>query len=666
MTPIEPVARRAAEVTNRGRWRMRFVGQQTLTAVIGMAVAGAGQATHAQSARPPKPAFATAVASSDSLDFFGAVESPDGRWAIFSSAVRGGPTNLWVMPARGGTPRRLTEGNHTDSRPTWFPSGRRIAFMSSRVRGIMASDFDPVAGRLTGELKRVSIEEALWLDVSPDGKHIAYMAGNRLRVIPSSGGTALTILDHSAAGSPILASPKFSADGRDVYVSTRGQGGSTLAKLLRVPVNGGEATTAFVGPSDAVFWGVVADPAKDRVMIATQRGTWILTMRGDTIGLLPTQDGAMATTFSWDGRRLVKSTGIGNTVVRLVPTAGGQSLDFTPGEGNDWPVAWSADATQLYSYVGDSTPARTKPGLMVSAVNGGERRFIPFAPSDTLYKWRHWRQMLVFGNGRYWAFTPRLPQPTLPLALYDTQTRTIREVTRNAVLIVFSGGGLRVGGPELHYLEQRGAGQELRAVRGNGESRVLHATSRLRAPWLIALHGDRVALGEHVGDSTVLYVARAMAHEQRLTAVRGKVAEIVWSPDGKTLAALVNPPQPGTRAKSNVMFVGITKKGVVSQALRFVPIEFGWELAWLADGQAVTLLEEGGGGTTTRVLRVPLAPNGQPTSLTPNERRTFWGQYPSPDGRYAAIPVERFGASTLWNIDVDSAAKAWRAKKGDR
>ena len=645
---------------------MRSVGQQTLTAVIGMAALAPGQSAHAQGARPPKPAFATAVASSDSLDFFGAVESPDGRWAIFSSAIRGGPTNLWVMPTRGGAPRRLTEGNHTDGRPTWFPSGRRIAFMSSRVRGIMASDFDPVTGRLTGELKRVSIEEAVWLDVSPDGKHIVYTEGKRLRVIPSSGGTAVTILDHSAAGSPLLANPKFSADGRDVYVSTRGQGGSTLAKLLRVPVNGGQATAAFVSPSDGVFWGVVADPAKDRVMIATQRGTWILTMRGDTIGLLPAQGGAMATTFSRDGRRLVKSTGIENTVVRLVPTTGGQTIDLTPGEGNDWPVAWSADATQLYSYVGDSTPARFKPGLMVSAVNGGGRRLIPFAPTDTSYKWRHWRQMLVFGNGRYWAFTPRLPQPTLPLALYDTQTRTIREVTRNALAIVFSGGGLRVGGPELHYVEQRGAGQELRAVRGDGEPRVLHATSRLRAPWLIALHGDRVALGEHVGDSTVLYVARGMADEQRLTAVRGKVAEIVWSPDGKTLAVLVNPPQPGTRARPNVMFVDITEQGMIRQAPRFVPIELGWELAWLADGHAVTLLEEGGGGTTTRVLSVPLAPNGQPTSLTPNERRTFWGQYPSPDGRYVAIPVERFGGSTLWNIDVDSTAKAWRAMKGER
>lgn len=52
--------------------------------------------------------------------------------------------------------------------------------------------------------------------------------------------------------------------------------------------------------------------------------------------------------------------------------------------------------------------------------------------------------------------------------------------------------------------------------------------------------------------------------------------------------------------------------------------------------------------------------------LTHAERGTFRGQYPSPDGRYVAMPVERWGASTLWSIDVDAAAKAYQAKKSQR
>ena len=78
------------------------------------------------------------------------------------------------------------------------------------------------------------------------------------------------------------------------------------------------------------------------------------------------------------------------------------------------------------------------------------------------------------------------------------------------------------------------------------------------------------------------------------------------------------------------------------------------------------VLEEQGSTNRTRVLRIPMDEGQQPTSLTPNEKRTFWDQYPSPDGRYVAIPVEQFGSSTLWSIDVDVAGKAWREKKSPR
>ena len=637
--------------------------KQIFAYAVGLAVIIA-QPTSAQSARPPKPPFATAIASSDSLAMIGAVESPDGRWIIFASGAQNGPSHLWIMPARGGTPRPLTEGNHHDSNPVWFSSGRRIAFVSDRVHGIMTSDFDPVAGRLTGTMKRASIEDALAHDVSPDGMRIVYTDfRKRLRVIPTTGGPAVTILDHSAAGSPLLAFPKFSADGRSVYVSTRGAGGSTIAKLLRVPVGGGQATTAHVGPSNAVFWGIVGHPAADRLMVQSEQVTTILTMRGDTIAVLPAQAGNQLMTFSRDGRRLLKGVTASSTVVRLVPTAGGTPIDVTPGVNYDWPVAWSSDGKQIYSYIGDTTPVRSKPGLMVSSVNGGGRRFMEFSPTDSSAKWLFWRQAVVFDDGRYWAFVPRRPQPTVPVLMYDTRTRTTREITRDAIRILPNPAGLTSGPTELVYLEKRGAAYEVRAVRGEGEPRVIFTSTRLRAPWLVALHGDRIAWGEHVGDSSAVYVTRGAEPERRLVSVAGKVGELAWSPDGKTLAATVNAAQAGGNVKYGVMFVGVGEQGRATQAPWQVATDVAWDLAWLPDSRAVTLLEEQGNTSVTRVLRVPVDPRVQPTSLTPNERASFWGQSPSPDGRWIAIPVERQGASTLWSIDVDAAAKAWREMK---
>jgi Tol biopolymer transport system component len=104
----------------------------------------------------------------------------------------------------------------------------------------------------------------------------------------------------------------------------------------------------------------------------------------------------------------------------------------------------------------------------------------------------------------------------------------------------------------------------------------------------------------------------------------------------------------------------------MNRAPRFVPTDIVWGLCWLPDGTAVAVLEEQGATDHTRVLRVPMNPNEQPKSLSPNERGTFWSQYPSPDGRYIAMPVERSGTSTLWSIDIDAAAKAWRVARGSQ
>jgi Tol biopolymer transport system component len=249
------------------------------------------------------------------------------------------------------------------------------------------------------------------------------------------------------------------------------------------------------------------------------------------------------------------------------------------------------------------------------------------------------------------------------LLLYDTRTHATREVTRNAIRMVPAPAGLTSGFSELTYLEKSGSGYELRAVSWDGEPRVLHASSRLRAPWLVSRHGDRWALGEHAGDSTVLYIARGTDPERRLVAIAGKIGELAWSPDGRTLAGTLSVPQSAGGVKYSVVFMGVSDEGEVTKSPWQVSTDVAWDLAWLADGRAVTVLEEQGNTNLTRVLRVPADPRAQPASLTPNEHGSFWGQSPSPDGRWVAIPVERQGASTLWSIDVDAAAKAWKAKR---
>lgn len=63
--------------------------------------------------------------------------SPDGRWiayAVGTPVVAENRTKsaIWLAPAGGGAPRRLTTGDKRDSDPRFSTDGRRVAFLSNR------------------------------------------------------------------------------------------------------------------------------------------------------------------------------------------------------------------------------------------------------------------------------------------------------------------------------------------------------------------------------------------------------------------------------------------------------------------------------------------------------------------------------------------------------
>jgi tricorn protease len=101
------------------------------------------------------------------------VFSPDGNWIAFTGQYDGN-IDSYVMPARGGEPRRLTWHPDPDVAVGWTPDSKRVLFRSSREA---YADLDrlytvPVEGGWPDVLPMWRGEDGCF---SPDGSRIAYV-----------------------------------------------------------------------------------------------------------------------------------------------------------------------------------------------------------------------------------------------------------------------------------------------------------------------------------------------------------------------------------------------------------------------------------------------------------------------------------------------------------
>lgn len=134
--------------------------------------------------------------------------SPDGHWFVFTGIDPAAPvpsrdpyvitrfmyqsytdyadprpTQLWIVPAQGGAPRRLSDGRHVDLAPAWSPDSRSIVFVSNREPDpdLHRKDDLWVVDVASGALRRLtdtpgSAVRPVW---SPDGHSIAYLGTRR-------------------------------------------------------------------------------------------------------------------------------------------------------------------------------------------------------------------------------------------------------------------------------------------------------------------------------------------------------------------------------------------------------------------------------------------------------------------------------------------------------
>jgi Tol biopolymer transport system component len=106
----------------------------------------------------------------------GPTMSADGKWIAFAVSTpdmekNRGVSNIWIVPAVGGTPLQLTQSGR-DSSPAWSPDGKTIAFLSARG-GESQVYLLSMEGGEAHAITHISTgaDMVKW---SPDGKTIAF------------------------------------------------------------------------------------------------------------------------------------------------------------------------------------------------------------------------------------------------------------------------------------------------------------------------------------------------------------------------------------------------------------------------------------------------------------------------------------------------------------
>lgn len=169
--------------------------------------------------------------------------APDGKSIAYIS-VQSGNSELWIVPATRGSPRRLTATMATKKQPRWSKDGKWIAYVAVRASG--AGDIQLVSadGETTVDLTDTPADERYpaW---SPDSRQIAFTQGTagraRIMVAEVESRAIREVAEGAASnlewspdgqsivfvGDPLLANDDRQ-DNEDIFVAPAGGGSPKL------------------------------------------------------------------------------------------------------------------------------------------------------------------------------------------------------------------------------------------------------------------------------------------------------------------------------------------------------------------------------------------------------------------------------------------------------
>jgi Tol biopolymer transport system component/DNA-binding winged helix-turn-helix (wHTH) protein len=193
----------------------------------------------------------TQVTTSIGVDIYPSL-SPDGSAVVYSSDKNGGFEIYVKTLAPGGREIQLTNDGNGNLQPAWSPDGTQIAFFSDKKGGIwMIPALGGTARRLTEfggkpvwspDGSRIVFQSAGILDYSPTGLAIT-LPSSTLWMVDARGGapTQLTQPGNPNGGH---GAPTWSPDGKQIAFSSVS---ASLQEIWTIPANGGTPRRLVAG-----------------------------------------------------------------------------------------------------------------------------------------------------------------------------------------------------------------------------------------------------------------------------------------------------------------------------------------------------------------------------------------------------------------------------------
>jgi Tol biopolymer transport system component len=263
--------------------------------------------------------------------------SPDGKTLAFIRRYGTSNREIYLVPAAGGEPRRLTHDNRTVDSLAWTPDGRTILFASDREGGNTIWRI-PVSG---GAPERLSVgrEDVFEVAISPQGNRLAYLQWlNDTNIwrweTPGSAGKPPVKL---VASTRQDTNPQYSPNGEKI-VFTSDRSGHLEIWMCESDGSNPVQLTYFNGPfAGSPRWSPDGRQIAFDCTAAGPRDIYIVSAEGGPVRRLTTEPSEeVRPSWSRDGRWIYfGSNRGGDWQVWKTPVAGGEAVQVTRRGGHE-------------------------------------------------------------------------------------------------------------------------------------------------------------------------------------------------------------------------------------------------------------------------------------------------------------------------------------------